>query len=649
MKFRPVVFPFFLSVIAASVQAYADDVVELPETVITATKVPTPKTGLAALTTVITAEEIQKSPAQTLSTLLSMQAGVNVRSLDSSSNASIDMGGFGSTGSYNTLILVNGVSQVENDLSAPRISQISLDTIERIEIVRGSGAVQYGGGATGGVINIITKSALKSQPKLAVSVSGGSHHLQELSANFNVQSDTLGWTVNADQFDTNNYRKNNAEHRKTVQSVLSLKGSDSRLDLTVEKSNIDQRLPGSLSYSEWEADPRKTNNPTEWYAVDSQFQNLHYETGSDKFMMLVDASHREKDALFYQSSSLSRYAYQSNELTPRARINSELSNGSKNSLVVGVDIKSNKNLGKTSYSTTDGVQRQYGVYADNTLSLVDGTELKGGLRLQRVDSTLNSKEAVNNLNAWQFAVDKPLGSGLGVYAKVGKSFRVATSDEQNPDYTPDGNPLKPQTSKDYEFGTHWASDKSELKVSVFRNDVKNEIHYNPQASNNSSGTGANVNLAPTLHQGLVFGYKYQALPELALTANATLQSAKFKSDGAGSTQIAGKYIPLVPKKMLNLGLSWKVNANTTLDTNIHYVSKQYMDGDEKNTLAYKMPSYTLVNVAIGQKWKDWGWKFSVNNLFNKQYLAYASSYTTSTYVYSGQGRSAVLSLNYQFQ
>jgi len=39
------------------------------------------------------------------------------------------------------------------------LNGIALESIERIEILRGSGAVLYGGGATGGTINIVTRRA----------------------------------------------------------------------------------------------------------------------------------------------------------------------------------------------------------------------------------------------------------------------------------------------------------------------------------------------------------------------------------------------------------------------------------------------------------------------------------------------------------
>ena len=74
---------------------------------------------------------------------------------------SIDLRGFGATGPNNTLILINGRRQNDWDLPGFDLSTIAKDLVERIEITRGnSGAVLYGDGAVGGVINVVTRNGV---------------------------------------------------------------------------------------------------------------------------------------------------------------------------------------------------------------------------------------------------------------------------------------------------------------------------------------------------------------------------------------------------------------------------------------------------------------------------------------------------------
>src|SRR5262245_6479206 len=69
-------------------------------------------TGITgASTSVITAEDIARSPAQTIPELLSQQPGIQVRNRFGSVNAAqttVDIRGFGATATSNTLVLVNG-------------------------------------------------------------------------------------------------------------------------------------------------------------------------------------------------------------------------------------------------------------------------------------------------------------------------------------------------------------------------------------------------------------------------------------------------------------------------------------------------------------------------------------------------------------
>ena len=62
-------------------------------------------------------------------------------------SASVDIRGFGETAPLNTLVLVDGRRVNEIDLSGVDWTQIPLDQIERIEIVRGAGSVLYGDNA----------------------------------------------------------------------------------------------------------------------------------------------------------------------------------------------------------------------------------------------------------------------------------------------------------------------------------------------------------------------------------------------------------------------------------------------------------------------------------------------------------------------
>ncbi|RYX95708.1 MAG: TonB-dependent receptor [Comamonadaceae bacterium] len=134
---------------------------QLAETVVTASRNEQPLGAALPHTTVISREDIERSQATDLLTLLQRETG-----LQRTQN-----GGIGSTStvflrgsaSLNTLVLVDGVPQNKQDASgAVSLEHIMLDTVERVEIVRGNVSAIYGSGAIGGVIQIFTKAGSRT-------------------------------------------------------------------------------------------------------------------------------------------------------------------------------------------------------------------------------------------------------------------------------------------------------------------------------------------------------------------------------------------------------------------------------------------------------------------------------------------------------
>ncbi|MEO8009962.1 MAG: TonB-dependent receptor plug domain-containing protein, partial [Betaproteobacteria bacterium] len=164
----------FLASVSANALNVPDFVVD--EIVVTASRFEDSSVDRPLNITVISSEEIRRSPARTLPQLLSYQAGLGGRDLfgNNASQATVDMRGFGATAAQNTLVLLDGRKMNDIDLSGVQWSALPLDSIERVEIIRGSGAVQYGDGAVGGVINIITRKPGKKGPQATIATEAGS-------------------------------------------------------------------------------------------------------------------------------------------------------------------------------------------------------------------------------------------------------------------------------------------------------------------------------------------------------------------------------------------------------------------------------------------------------------------------------------------
>ena len=195
---------------------------------------------------VITADEIRDSSATTVGEVLGKLGGVHTRINPLGvPDSPVDLRGFGMSGDQNTLILVNGQRLSENELASARLSSIPLDAIERIEILRGAGAVLYGGGATGGTINIITQSPLNLPNGGNVSAIAGSHDLRELRGGFRVGGAGWGLDLRAQHTESDNYRDNNRFEQDSINGELRFGGQDGFIALQIASDDQKVRLPGA--------------------------------------------------------------------------------------------------------------------------------------------------------------------------------------------------------------------------------------------------------------------------------------------------------------------------------------------------------------------------------------------------------------------
>ena len=131
---------------------------------------------------VITAEDIRRSGAQALPDVLRMAPGIEVAQIDNGRYA-VTARGFNGRFANKLQVLVDGRSIYHPIFSGVmwELDPIPLEDIERIEIIRGPGAVMWGANAVNGVINIISKPA-RHQGGSAVSATAGTHGNAELYA-----------------------------------------------------------------------------------------------------------------------------------------------------------------------------------------------------------------------------------------------------------------------------------------------------------------------------------------------------------------------------------------------------------------------------------------------------------------------------------
>ncbi len=186
-----------LLAVSQTINAQVADTLDLGEVVITASKTQTSERETTKPVTTITQAEIQKAPGLSVSELLNRQTGIMINGAGSSPGKDKSVYLRGAATQY-TLILIDGfpVTDPSSEGGAFDLRLLSLENVERIEIVKGSMSTLYGSDAIAGVINIITKKPenglLNANAKMAI----GSYQTNELSLGLNGSGKVASYNVN---------------------------------------------------------------------------------------------------------------------------------------------------------------------------------------------------------------------------------------------------------------------------------------------------------------------------------------------------------------------------------------------------------------------------------------------------------------------
>jgi iron complex outermembrane receptor protein len=634
------------------------------DVVVTATRFPETDLDRPINMTVISREEIERSPAKTVPEVLAAEVGFVNSELfgNNGANSTIDLRGFGVTGGQNTLILVNGRRVSDIDLSGVKWSSIPLPAVERIEIVRGSGSVLYGNGAVAGVVNIITRTSLDETNPVTAGVRYGELETREAKVNANYSNDKFGFGVSGLTYSSDGYRDNNENDESNVHVDAHTLGESSDLSLQFGADEQYIRLPGgrfvqpSIGLNQLEDDRRGTSTPMDYATRDGAYVTLGLSSRLDFGLLDAELGYRGKEQTSYfffngfpdyRETDLDVWS-----LTPRIKIPGTIADRD-NQLVLGVDVynwdyalrlsNDPQNIA-TPINSVRADQQNIGIYLHDTLKLSAPMTLSFGWReeWQSINATddfdptaagagFGSGAADGQQDLQEYAYDLglryDLSMGWATTVKTGRSFRFATIDEiyeTSPTFMQEFQFLRPQTAESVDLGVERRWNGSMIRATVFQIDVTDEIRLDAY----SSGIG-NTNLPPSRRKGIELE---AAMPfeDVGFKVTYAYTDAKFLEGvlpGSGFTRpdvdIAGKTVPLVPRNKVTINADWAISERSIVTAAFRYVSEQYMDNDEPNDFFTQIPAYSVVDVKLATQRGGWRVGLVVNNLLDKEYYTYA--------------------------
>ncbi len=645
----------FLSIIICSIVitqvSIAEEITIMDEVVVTAGRIEELKEDITTNISIYTQEDIQQSSVQDLSDLLAKE-GFMIREYPNSTIA-VEIRGFrtethGNDLASHVLILING-----RRAGTGNLAKIMMDNVERIEIIRGPGSVQYGASAMGGVINVITK---KGKDKLSFFSEGtlGSWDYNKTSAGFSGAVSLFDFSATVSKSSQNAYntadgtRYHNtgfdSKERLSFNAGLTFV-PDNRIGFTYsgyEGEKIGK--PGYLSSNDLD-DYIDHSLKTFDVTYDGQTQDgflawsMLYFKGNDKYETFNPAS----------SSTHTYFRYTDNQ-GAQAQMTAKWNIAH---VTAGVDW--------TDYAirNINSVAGKENTYKNPALFLLvkkklinDKLILSAGGRYDKYEVESDDGQSKDETN-WSTSVGMSYKfiPGFSIRANYAEAFRMPTADElyMYKDYSAWGmgiyagnSALKPEKSKTFEIGLDYSKNSLTAGITYFYTDFNDKISTTYDAGTNTTNyeniEGATISgVEGTLQWdiGALFGWSFELIPYSSFTG-----FTEYENDATN------KNLKYTPEWTSSYGLKF-INADQGFSSrlNFSYVGEQDIT-DYEGTGATSLKSYTVADLMISKQlfsWKKYGaisLQAEVTNIFDESYAAIQG--------YPMPGRSFYIGMRYIF-
>lgn len=623
----------FLGVLAA-VGAQAQNATQ-QEIVVTASRDRSAASKTPANISVITSDDIQRNANVSIADALRGLEGVEVRSFSgNASQAEVSMRGFGDNGHGRVLILLDGRRLNRPDMSGINWLEIPVNSVERIEVIRGSSSALYGDYAVGGVIHIITKKGAP-KPETRVSAQTGSYGTFVERAGTSGAKGPWTYSVNAEHQQTAGYRDRSAYRGWGGSASLGRDfGENVHAGLSVSYDRVDFEMPGYLTRTQMEQDRTQSLNPDD--SAESEFLNV----GVGLRAGLGGAGRVEADigyAVKAMQSDVTSWTSYSDmrigtlSLTPRYILDRTVM-GRGNKLIAGVDLYRDALDVDRFFDATHGAETSsaeirketLGLYARDELDLSDAWRVAVGGRLETasIDAEMAAAagtgpegDRTHHASAAEVMILRSFGEAAKVFAKAGTVFRFPFLDEQV-SYIGYGTDrlyadLDAEKGISCEVGANAGVTESlRLGLTLFRLEMEDEIAWN-------AVTMRNENTDETRRQGAEASATWKAGKAITVDAGYTYTDAGF-SGGVNT----GKDVPLVPKHQASASvdclLPWDFSARGA----VRYVGERPLGADQAN-LGPKLGDYTVVDILAryepATRCKGLEVIVGVENVFNEKY------------------------------
>ena len=635
-----------LSFIVVGMMAFGDENdtfnVKLEESVVTATGFDDVQSNQIKNTTIVTAQDIHDKGYNTVEEILKRTPGVNF--VNNAFGYIVDVRGQGVQGAAkNVKVLVDGSPLNILDMSHAilPLNSVSVEDIQKIEIINGGGTVLYGGGTAGGVINIITKKGQEEAVKNKVYYQNSSFDTNKFGFGTSIKfTDNFLLDLAYENVNGNGYRRGDKRDGENLRGGFTYNIADNqtlrfRATRYKEESNEtsgitkvqleqDRKQPGTtltdstLDRTEYSLnyDIKPTDNLTFSLLGYNQKTIRDYDQDSPAGRMThkTDGQFKDRktgvdlkgkynygvgDIIFgyeYIKNNSNRSAYgamymRNRRLFPTSTIDIDLQKNTHSAFVQGRHSFTNK---------LDGILGYRYEHADYDIYRTDGTNV------------INKKSKKNN-SAYETGLNFKYSDTGNIYAKYERGYRSPSPTEMVDKSARYGyvlNNLKSEKYDTYEIGIKDMVGPSFVSLTGFYTKKNDEILIN------MLGHGINwtyKNLQKTERKGVEL-FAEQYFGPFRVNESVSYVDAKI-SKGTDKN----KKIPYVSKTKATLGTNYEIVKGLNLMADFNYFSNS-VDSDYE-----KIKGYSTTDLGISYAHKTGlGMQAGIKNVFDKKYYKYKS-------------------------
>lgn len=589
------------------IKAQTDSVktLQLEEVVITATKFAKSTRETGKVIDVIDEDIIRQSAGKDLPQLLSEQTGLIVNGANS--NAGKDKAVYlrGAKNEY-TLILIDGVPITDpSGISggAYDLRMLSLDQVERIEILKGSQSTLYGSDAIAGVINIITKKKFDQKIQAIGGLSYGSFNTLRGNAGIQGSLNKVSYQASYAAMNTDGiseakqtgsipFDKDGAT-QQSLQSSLDFKPFES---LSIKPFIRYNTFKGSYDAGAFTDDLQNKYDAT---LLSTGLQsNYQLKEGSVNFQYSYDETQRKYDGTYGPSEYNGKFNHL--ELFSNYQLTKQLQ------LLAGVATQNYKMLDETA-TEKNPAMNIYSPYV-SLLSNFNKFSLEGGVRYNHHtkfgDATtfsINPSYLINNFK---------------VFANFSSGFKAPTLYQLFGLYGANPN-LKPERSVSNEIGVSWISSngKLDMRVVAFQRNIEDVIVYLYPT---------NQNLDKQRDKGFEADISYRH------SSRFSFKGFYAFVEGNVQTTMAGKdttYNNLFKRPRHSFGLlaNYVLNNHLSFSVNTRYIGTRtdlFFDMETFTNQRAELKSYWLVDFFVEYRIQNPSISFFMDakNLLNQNYM-----------------------------